>query len=243
MTEAAVNAQHVPTKQSLRSASYGRSVAGEIRFFAVMAREFADTPYVRRRRRDVSVLRGQALFDVHNRSAKRYRLLARDSRGLTLLRVKDGADRKLRLPPAAFEDPSTRSGSDSEASAAWLKLLGPFYSTAAVREILGRDGAPLSADAVRKRRGLLALRTGSGQTVYPAFQFKGQTSAPAMDRVLEALPESLISRWSVASWLVTPEPELDDERPIDLLHEGGPEAAMAVVRAAARWAGQLGATD
>lgn len=243
MTEAPVNAQQVPTKHTLRSASYGRSVSGEVRFFAGMALAFADAPYVRRRRRDVSVLRGQALFEVHNRSGKRYRLLERDSRGLTTLRIKDVAGRKSRVLPAALEDPSTRSGSDSEASTVWLKLLGPFYSTAAVRELLGRDGAPLSADAVRRRRGLLALRTGSGQTVYPAFQFKGKSSAPAMDRVLEELPDSLISRWSVASWLVTPEPELDGERPIDLLHEGGPEAAMAVVRAAARWAGQLGATD
>ena len=122
MTEAPVKAQQVQTKHTLRSASYGRSVSGEIRFFAGMALAFADAPYVRRRRRDVSVLRGQALFEVHSRSGKRYRLLERDTRGLTTLRIKDAVRRRGPVSPATLEEPNTRLGSDGEASTVWLKL-------------------------------------------------------------------------------------------------------------------------
>lgn len=119
---------------------------------------------------------------------------------------------------------------------AWVEHLGPLYGVEGVRHLLGRPGAPVSRQAVSKRRGLLALTTGSGRVVYPAFQFRGGTPAPGLGRVLTELPESIVSPWTVASWLVSSEPTLDDARPIDVLALGAPDA---VVQAARAWAAAL----
>ena len=89
-----------------------------------------------------------------------------------------------------------------------------------------------------KRRGLLALTTGSGRVVYPRFQFRDGAPLPGLDRVLAELPESLVSRWTVASWLVSPSSEFAGARPVDLLADG---AVVAVVTAARRWASDLAA--
>ncbi len=123
----------------------------------------------------------------------------------------------------------------------WVEHLGPFYDAAGVAQLLGRDGRPISRQAVSKRKGLLALTTGSGQVVYPALQFKDRRPAPGLAEVLDALPESVVSRWTLASWLCSPELDLQGERPIDVLHEGTPGALNAVVDAARRWRQSLAA--
>lgn len=125
-------------------------------------------------------------------------------------------------------------------SVLWVEHLGPFYDSDGVRRLLSRGDSPVSRQAVSKRRGLLALTTGSGRVVYPAVQFRDRVLASGLDQVLEVLPESLVSRWTVASWLVSPDRDLDGERPIDLLFDGE-HAVAAVVTAARRWAGQLAA--
>jgi hypothetical protein len=117
--------------------------------------------------------------------------------------------------------------------------LGAFYDTGAVRSLLGREGKPVTRQAVNKRKGLLALRTGSGQVVYPAFQFRGGKLVRGLDQVLIELPERLLSRWTLASWLVTPEPDLGGERPIDVLFDEDPGAVDEVVRVAQAWAVEL----
>ncbi len=121
----------------------------------------------------------------------------------------------------------------------WQEQLGAFYDTDGVRQLLGRDNEPVSRQAVHKRKGLLALTTGSGQVVYPAFQFRGRTLASGMNRVLETLPTDLVSRWTLASWLVSPEVELDGDRPVDVLFFGQRAAVDRVVQAASHWAAQL----
>ena len=126
-----------------------------------------------------------------------------------------------------------------DSASAWEEHLGPFYDGAAVRSLLADGGTPISRQAVHKRRGLLALTTGSGQVVYPARQFRGSRPAPSLGAVLDLLPEALVSPWTVASWLFAADPELAGDRPIDLLHDGGSEGAAAVLRAAEHWAGQL----
>lgn len=123
----------------------------------------------------------------------------------------------------------------------WMEHLGAFYDTDGVRALLARDGAPVTRQAVHKRKGLLGLPTGSGRVVYPAFQFRDGTLIPGLDRVLSALPETLISRWTVASWLVSPEAHLDSERPIDVLASQDPPAVERVVQAAHSWSAQLAA--
>jgi hypothetical protein len=103
--------------------------------------------------------------------------------------------------------------------------------------MLGRNGEPVSRQAVSKRKGLLALTTGSGRVVYPTMQFlPDRRPVDGMQEVLEAVPEALLSRWTLASWLVSDNPELDGERPIDLLADGH---AGVVVDAARRWADAL----
>jgi hypothetical protein len=126
-----------------------------------------------------------------------------------------------------------------DSSLLWVKQLGAFYDTEGVRTLLARGREPVSRQAVSKRKSLLALTTGSGRVVYPAFQFQGRTPISGLDKVLEVLPETLVSRWTVASWLTSPEVALDGERPIDVLANDGPAGRQRVAEVAARWSAQL----
>ncbi|WP_339573262.1 hypothetical protein [Pseudokineococcus basanitobsidens] len=120
----------------------------------------------------------------------------------------------------------------------WTDHLGGFYDVDGVRRLLSRAGRPVSKQAVSQRRGLLALTTGSGRVVYPTFQFTGGSPLPGLDDVLRAVPEYLASRWTLASWLTSPQPGLDGTTPVQLLREG---AADVVVAAARDWARALAA--
>lgn len=125
-----------------------------------------------------------------------------------------------------------------DTSKAWQEHLGVFYDVDGVRRLLSRNGQALSRQAVSKRKNLLALTTGSKRVVYPSFQFRDRTVVSGLDRVLEQLPEDLISRWTLASWLVSNEPELGGARPIDALHQGDVDAVVLIAR---NWARTLGA--
>ncbi len=120
----------------------------------------------------------------------------------------------------------------------WQEHLGPLYDTAGVRRLLGRDGRPVTKQAVSKRRDLLALTTSSGRKVFPAFQFAHRTPVDGLGEVLAALPEGLVSPWTVASWLVSPAADLAGRRPIDVLADGNRVAVAAAARA---WAADLAA--
>lgn len=153
-------------------------------------------------------------------------LVLRDPDGAALARVDAGA--------------AARSAVDHvlDSARTWTDHLGGFYDVDGVRRVLARSGRPVSKQAVSKRRGLLALTTGSGRVVYPVFQFSGGSPLPGLDAVLREVPEPLVSRWTLASWLVSPQPELDGALPVQLLREGSGD----VVAAAARdWARALAA--
>lgn len=136
-------------------------------------------------------------------------------------------------------DQAARAAADRllDTAQLWEKHLGGFYDTAGVRHLLARNGTPISRQAVSKRRDLLALKTGSGRVVYPLFQFADGRPVDGLADVLEMVPERLASRWTLASWLVTPQAELHGERPVDMLADGYPQP---VVRAAQRWAATMG---
>lgn len=165
-----------------------------------------------------------------------HRRLVESFAGELLRRDPDGSQAGRIADPEA----AARAAADSllDTAALWEEHLGGFYDTHGVRRLLARDGEPVSRQAVAKRKGLLALHTGSGRVVYPIFQFVDGRPVEGLADVLEALPERDVSRWSLASWLVTPQPELDDERPVDVLADGYPQP---VVRAARRWAVALAA--
>ena len=121
-------------------------------------------------------------------------------------------------------------------SVAWEKELGPVYDADGVAHLLGGDRAPVSRQAVSKRK-LLALRTGSGRVVYPAFQFDEDGSVVSgVADVVKTLEPMQLSRWTLASWFVSPEPELDGLAPIVALRAGGKDAVLDVVH---RWAAAL----
>lgn len=126
-----------------------------------------------------------------------------------------------------------------DAASVWIEHLGHFYDTSGVATLLGRSGEPISRQAVHQRKGLLGLTTGNGKTVYPAFQFRAQRPAPGLADVLAELPETLVSPWTVASWLRTPDVDLDGQAPIDVLFESGPEGRTAVLDAARDWAAAM----
>lgn len=121
-----------------------------------------------------------------------------------------------------------------DTGALWREHLGGFYDTETVRLLLGSADKPVSKQAVSKRRGLLALQTGSRRVVYPSFQFVDGRLVEGLDDVLDVLPEQLVSRWTVASWLVSGNQQLDGDRPIDVLAEGREEPVVAAARSWAR---------
>lgn len=125
-----------------------------------------------------------------------------------------------------------------DSAATWQAHLGAFYDTDGVRALLGKPGRPVSKQAVSKRPDLLALTTGSGRKVFPQLQFQGRAPAAGLGDVLALLPEALVSRWTVASWLVSPAADLDGQRPIEALTDGN---RAAVTAAAGSWAAALAA--
>jgi len=154
-------------------------------------------------------------------------LVLRDPDGRQLLRIAE--------PEQVARDIAERI---LDTSRAWQEHLGPMYDVDGVRVVLAHGGRPISKQAVSKRKNLLALTTGSGRVVYPQFQFVGRTVVPGLADVLSAVPESLVSRWTLASWLVSAEPDLEGDRPIDVLRQGHRDRVADVAR---RWADSLAA--
>lgn len=92
-----------------------------------------------------------------------------------------------------------------------------------------------SRDSTRQRRGLPAR---GRRSLRPG---RGRQPIPGLERILNMLPPQLVTRWTVASWLVSPDADLDGARPIDVLARGGPDGADRVVAAASSWSAALAA--
>ncbi len=115
------------------------------------------------------------------------------------------------------------------------EVVGPFYEM---------DGAAnrmhVSAETVQARvrsNELLACPTAEGDLVFPTFQFTSDgTALPWLGRVLSALAAGTEDRWHVAMWLNTPNEQLNDETPRDLLNDGKSAAVLKVAeQTAERW--------
>ena len=98
----------------------------------------------------------------------------------------------------------------------WSEHLGPLYDTEGVQALLGGVSKQAVSDRVRRHR-LIALRTGSGRMVYPAFQFERQAVITGLGEVLSLIAPNDEEMWLAASWFVTPDPALGDISPIDAI--------------------------
>jgi len=115
------------------------------------------------------------------------------------------------------------------AGSIWTDELGPFYDSEGVRSLLGNVTKQAVSDRVRRHR-LLALRTGSGRLVYPAFQFSGRAVIDGLGDVLAVVAPDDTESWYVASWLTTADPNLSNRTPIQALRDGDAEAVLHAAR-------------
>jgi hypothetical protein len=119
-----------------------------------------------------------------------------------------------------------RAATAALSEALWADQLGPLHDTPGVAARLGGVTKQAVSDRVHRHR-LLALRTGSGRLVYPAFQFNGHDLVPGMADVLLALRPDATSAWTVASWLTTPDSALHGRAPIEALRDGAVDEVVA----------------
>jgi hypothetical protein len=122
------------------------------------------------------------------------------------------------------------------------RLAKNIASLEAEEELLGRAGGlrdakwvaeylsinPKSVAAKARRNELLAIPRGD-RNLYPAFQFRDGQVVPGVREILEVLP--LTNGWSRLSYLLTPDPGLDDRTPIEAFRTE-PEATLALARGA-----------
>jgi hypothetical protein len=88
---------------------------------------------------------------------------------------------------------------------------GPFYDSKGAQLQLG--GVTKQAlDSRRHTGSVLAMRTGDGHWLYPAWQFTGQGGVhPALAPVFKAL--RLLDGWSAAVWLISDHPDFGGKSP------------------------------
>lgn len=106
---------------------------------------------------------------------------------------------------------------------AWAGQLGPAYRQADVARLLGKSKQAVSAD-----RGLLRLEMRSGEIGYPVFQFDGRRQLGGVRNVVRTLSPAVTDAWTTASWLTSPQPELDDRTPLDALRAGERDPVLAL---------------
>ena len=112
----------------------------------------------------------------------------------------------------------------------WDDLLGPFYSTSGVAQLLGGISRQAIAER-RERHTLLGLRTVDGSYVYPVFQFNAHNEVqPGLADVLQCFDPKTVDEWTVAGWLVASQRSLSGRSVMETLASG--QAAAKVVELA-----------
>ncbi|OIQ80318.1 hypothetical protein GALL_379360 [mine drainage metagenome] len=108
--------------------------------------------------------------------------------------------------------------------------LGPVFDSRGAAAQLG--GITEQALSVRRKTGrVLAMRTGNGTWVYPAWQFTGAgTVHPGLTPVLRALRP--LDRWAAGVWLASAHPELNGRSPRAALGEGDDPHRVAALATA-----------
>ena len=124
-------------------------------------------------------------------------------------------------------DPTLETGIAAlEAEEDLIRCAGGLKDAKWVAEYLGIS--PKSVAAKARRNELLAITRGD-RNLYPAFQFGGGQVVAGVREILEALP--LTNGWSRLSFLLTPDPGLDDRTPLDAFSADG-EAVIALAAGA-----------
>lgn len=102
----------------------------------------------------------------------------------------------------------------------WEHQLGLLLTSTDFQRITGLSRQALS-QAVEANR-VLRLTTQAGKTCYPSFQL--DTSGrplTSLRAVLGVFVGRVRSPWTIASWLTSPQPELDGATPANALKVGG----------------------
>lgn len=124
------------------------------------------------------------------------------------------------------------------ADTVWGRHLGPMLSTKQVIQLLRVTTRQAVNDRVRRHR-LLALPGHDRELDYPAFQFRANGEPyPGVPAVLKAFSTAGISPPTIASWFVTPQPDLDGVTPVEWMAAARDdnELAHAAQRSAQRLA-------
>lgn len=103
---------------------------------------------------------------------------------------------------------------DAPVDRTYAELIGPCFSSAGIRRVLGIPSKQ-ALDDRRQRGTILAAQTSDGVWVYPAFQVDahdGQVHA-RLRPLLQALKGA--PRWGTALWFVTPQPDLGELSPLE----------------------------
>jgi hypothetical protein len=101
----------------------------------------------------------------------------------------------------------------------WDKQVGPLWSQAQVRELLGGVSSERVDEMVQSRQ-LVGLADSSGRLRYPAFQFRDGRPLTDLIDAFWAL-RAAISAWPAAAWCTSPDPALDDRTPVEFVSAGG----------------------
>ncbi len=152
-----------------------------------------------------------------------------------LTSVVEAHHRSGRTPRTVLGDPESFAQRAVRATAPlaspWDDLVGPFTRSEGVQHRLGISRQAVAAKAFRRR--LLRVVTLDGDHLYPVWQFVDGGLIQGLPELLAMFPESSVDGWTLAGWLRTADPELD-EPPIDALRRGDVRRVHAVGRAAAR---------
>jgi hypothetical protein len=117
--------------------------------------------------------------------------------------------------PAEVRHQVDRLLAQAEDDRAWADQLGPVYRQADVAALLG-----VSKQAVSSNPGLLRLEMRDGAVGYPVWQFDGDRVVPGVRQVVLELKDVVASPWTIASWLTSPNVELDGRAPLTCLRQG-----------------------
>jgi hypothetical protein len=145
---------------------------------------------------------------------------------------------ELNLPESSLDLADFSQGRRAALLAAseslWGKYLGPLLRVEDVQLLL-RSSNPEAVSSLTLRGQLLALDVSGGRKVYPAFQFsKEGRPFPELPEVLRIFEGAVETPYTIASWMVTPQPLLDAKSPAAWMQEGGnPELLFEAARRAA----------